>query len=747
MFRFGLVPFLLTAVLLASCASPVTTSPATAPATPPATQTLPLPASSATPTPAVTPTQPPQPSATPAVSPIRLGQPAWAGRGQILDAGFLPDGLGVVVGWASGISLSDLATGKEKWYVQAPAPLIKLDVQPQGRFAAAGFTDGSLLVVDTASGQARRFAGKDKPTPLVGSVAWSPDGKTVAYQFIGAYRGDPIFLLDAATGSLSQVPDSAIDSGILPRLVWSPDGKTISLAGLGTVCPKLLDVTTGKVVMTLTQAGACDPGSYPTQIAAWTPDGRAVVGVSPSGDIVLVSFPDGKVLQTFKANGPVTAHPSSGRAVVFDPSGKWLANRSGIAEYYFAAIEPITVWDAASGTAKAHLEHPVTTNKLFYRLAASFQGDSLLMLYSDGSVTRWNFTLEKAERQLFRLAIPAAELWTLRWSQDSQRLVYIGSSGGVFVYDADSGQAVAQVDGALDSPGLNPDGSQLAFFDRQKKEVRVVDVASGKVLLRLPGASLLGGVAFSPDGSFLAYSQGTNAAVAELATGKTLALQPSAESAPLQGEPVTHLVWSPDGEALVVAAAGNGDDQAGKDVLWQIGDTGAFKELTWVDDYQAGYPMGVAAVFNPSGTRVALRKEPKNEAGYIELLIYDLEQQKIIQDLKDYFPGMWVDDNIFLMRQAAYFTWTTRLDVTSGQITEGRGTDVMGNAYAPGGVYFAHPDEDGLGIILSDWSTGAILARGQHGDSISDLSWSPDGNRIASVGVLGTVRIWPVNYR
>jgi len=39
---------------------------------------------------------------------------------------------------------------------------------------------------------------------------------------------------------------------------------------------------------------------------------------------------------------------------------------------------------------------------------------------------------------------------------------------------------------------------------------------------------------------------------------------------------------------------------------------------------------------------------------------------------------------------------------------------------------------------------GAIA---QHGDSISDLAWSPDGNRIAAVGVLGTVRIWPVNYK
>ena len=750
MSRLRLVTFILFGVLLASCASQVSVSPTAQPnagLTPAATATeTKLPATvtvSVTPTSAQT--QTPRPTATANPVKVSLGQPVWAGRGQIVDAGFLPDGSGVVVGWGSGISLTDLASGKEKWFVEAPAPLINLDVQPQGNAVAAGFTDGSIMVVDIASGQSRRYAVNARPNAIWGSVAWSPDGKTVAYQFTGGNRGDPIYLLDVASGEVTQVPASAIDPGFPPRLVWSPDGKTISLPGLGTVCPSLVDVVTGETRLSLGQTVSCVPERYPPQIAAWTPDGSAVA-VSQDSNVQLLSFPDGALMKTFQSNSTVAAHPFSGPALFFDPTGKWLANRSGIS-YYYEATEPITVWDVKRGVAIARYERPVTTYDPFYRITAAFHGNSLLMLYSDGSVTRWDFTLEKEERLLFRQTIPAAQDWTVGWSQDGKRLVYTGKSGGVYVYETASGKLVAQFPGALDSPALNADGSQAAYFNNEKNEVQVVELASEKVILRLPGATLPGGVAFSPDGSFLAYSQGQMAAVAELASGKNQYLHPSVESAPVKGQQVMHVVWSSDGSALVVAAGENTDAYVGKTALWQRDAAGTFQELTWVEDYQASYPMAVAAVFNPSGTRVVLRKEPKNEAGYIELLVYDLRQQRIIQDVKDYFPRMWVDNDILLMSQVGDFSRTTRLNVTSGKITEGRGSDQGGNVYAPGGIYFVHSDENGRGIILSDWATGAVLARGELGDDAGDLSWSPDGGWIAAVGSSGIVRVWPVSFK
>jgi len=750
MIRLRISSFILAGILLASCTAQVSVSPVVQPSTtlapaPAATETI-LPATAAA---AAAPTsiQTPTPQPTPTADPVKvsLGQPVWAGRGQIMDAGFLPDGSGVVVGWGGGISLVDLASGKEKWFVAVPAPLIKLDVQPQGKSVAAGFTDGTLMVVDIENGQSRRYTENTRPNAIWGSVAWSPDGRTVAYQFTGANRGDPINLLDPSSGKVTQVPDSAIDQGFLPRIVWSPDGKTISLPGLGSVCPSLVDVTTGQTRLSLGQTVSCVADRYPSQIGAWTPDGRAVA-VSQDSSVQLLSFPDGALLKTFQSSRTIAAHPYSGPALFFDPSGKWLANHSGIS-YYFESTEPITVWDVKSGLAIARCDHPITGGKVFYRIAAAFQGSSLLMIYNDGSVTRWDFTLEREERFLFRLEIPGAELGSLGWSGDGKRLAYSSSSEGVYVYQSASGELVGLVPGDLNSPGLNSDGTQLAFFDHSKNEVQVVDLASMNTILHLPGEALPGGLSFSPDGASLAYSRGQTAAVADLASQKTQALLPSADSAPLKDQRVTHVVWSPDGQALVVAAGIESDTNNGQTVLWQRDAAGTFQELTWVEDYQASYSMAVVAVFNPSGTRVALRKEPRDEAGYIELIVYDLVQQQVIQDVKDYFPGMWADDNNLLMRQVADYSWTTRLDVTSGQITQGRGTDTMGNTYAPGGVYFVHPDEDAFGIIISDWVSGKILARGQHGDSLGDLSWSPDSAWIASVGVLGTVRIWPVSYK
>ena len=97
MSRIKRVSFILFGVLLASCTTQVSVSPTAQPnagLTPATTATeTKLPATvtvSVTPTSAQT--QTPLPTATANLVKVSLGQPVWAGRGQIVDAGFLPDG-------------------------------------------------------------------------------------------------------------------------------------------------------------------------------------------------------------------------------------------------------------------------------------------------------------------------------------------------------------------------------------------------------------------------------------------------------------------------------------------------------------------------------------------------------------------------------------------------------------------------------------------------------------------------------
>jgi len=704
---------------------------------PPATPSQNTPKPSGTSTSPLTPT--PLSSATPEPAKMSLGQPVWAGRGQIVDAAFLPDGYEVAVGWGSGVSLNALDSGREVWFAPGPAPLIKIDLQPQGKAVAAAFTDGSLMVIDIASGKARLYPANVKAQTIWGALAWSPNSKILAYQLLGGYRNDPIYLLDVATGQVSQVPGSTINEGVMASLLWSPDNRILTLAGLGATCPRLVDVSTGADRMHLDKPDGC----LVAQFGAWTPDGSALAVVDPAGNVDLLSFPDGARLSKMTEPGLLSAHPRSGQPLFFNANGRWLASRSGIAEFTYAPYDQITIWDAASGAIVARDFHPVTTYTSFYRVTAAFEGDSLLMLYSDGAVSRWNFLQKNEEQPLLHLAVPAALPWTLSWSRDGRRLAFTGSSGGVFVVDTASGQAVAQFLGTYDSPALSRDGSLLALSDGSTHEQQVIDLASGKVTLHLPGKGLVGGAAFSPDGSFLAYSLGEHAAVADLATGKSLELLPSTQSTPGPHNRVTHLVWAPDSQSLVVATGG-GDQENGKVVLWQRETTGSFLELTRVVEVNANYPMSIVALFNPSGSQVALQGIPNNEANQLEVDVYDLRQRTIVQSAKGYLAGQWVDDGNLLMIEAAGDCRLTLLDLTRGQKTTGQANCAGSNLYAPGGEYYAQSDQ--TGITLFDWASGKTLGRGEHGSSLNDASWSPDGGWIATVGSDGTVRVWPVSF-
>ncbi len=740
-----LLYMLLIGLILVGCgAAPTSTTPVYSPTQLTTLSTLTATTRPPTPTPLSTQTQTPtalrSQVSTATTNPVKisLGQPVWIGRGQIVDAAFLPDRSGVVVGWGSGVSLIVLESGFEAWYVPGPAPLIKSGVQRQGISAAAVFSDGSLMVIDIASGQSRRYVETAKPYGgQWGSLVWSPDGKTVAYQFVG----DPVYLLDVASGQVSEAPGSNLGIMRIPRLLWSPDGKTIAVSGLGDHCPKLLDISSGIEQMSLGKTGAC----LTLDVGGWAVDGRSLSIITQNGDLELLSFPDGAVLKKIANPGPLAAHPDSGQPMIFDPGGKWMANLSGIREGYSSNFEPMTVWDAVTGDPVARIKHPTLPSAMFYRMAATFDGSSLLMLYSDGTLTRWNFLTEKIERPLFQLPVPAAQPYSLTWSRNGQRLAYTGSSGGVFVWDTESGQTIAQFLGELDSPGLNRDGSLLALVDRQKGEQQVINLATGAVLLRLSAASILGGTAFSPDGAFLAYSQGSQAALVNLITGKIETLQAFSQGGPDPGYQVAHLVWSPDSQALVVAAGNN--DPNGRVVLWQKKETDAFIEVTQFDDPYAGYPTRASAEFSLSGSRVALQSVIANgEDTRPGVFVYDLRVPGFIQSLPDYLIGKWVNDGTLLLREADLASRMTHVDVISGKKGTGCSCNNNSEVYAPDGLYYLQSGNPVSSVAIYHWDTGNTDVVADHGSDLIGYSWSPDGGWIATVGGDGTVRVWPVSY-
>ena len=151
------------------------------------------------------------------------------------------------------------------------------------------------------------------------------------------------------------------------------------------------------------------------------------------------------------------------------------------------------------------------------------------------------------------------------WSPDGSRVVYVDrrpESHGVWTLDPDTGEESRIVDpGAarLDYPRLLPDGTVTALrhADAGTAWVAYAPGADHATVLVADAGGWAAPVR-SPDGRSVAYFRVAGwrgaLAVTEIATGETRTL-----TADLRFGWDTRVEWSPDGGALYLAAAGNGD--------------------------------------------------------------------------------------------------------------------------------------------------------------------------------------------
>ncbi|MBI5084903.1 MAG: PD40 domain-containing protein, partial [Acidobacteria bacterium] len=143
------------------------------------------------------------------------------------------------------------------------------------------------------------------------------------------------------------------------------------------------------------------------------------------------------------------------------------------------------------------------------------------------------------------------------WSPDSRKVAYLSDRSGnanVFVYDFGT-QAERQLTSqALNdaSPEFSPDGKQIAFV-RDRRELRVVPVAGGEEKVLASGA-ISGGVAWSGDGQWVAYSPAGERSF------RNIYVVPAAGGV---AKPISFLgnvfsgnpEWSPDGKYLLFTTA------------------------------------------------------------------------------------------------------------------------------------------------------------------------------------------------
>jgi WD40 repeat protein/serine/threonine protein kinase len=584
---------------------------------------------------------------------------------------------------------------------------------PNGRQLAVPGLDGEVILWSTETWKPVRTlvpAGDQSPVRQAGEarVAYSPDGRFVA----ASDRRGIITLWKAEEGTWQCWGTLRGQTGLFSSLQFSPDSQRLVSTADRTL--QVWDVVGGQPLY------SSPPFRRNVHQAVFSPDGRYLAVATgdlfwqdDGGDVYLLDAATGEEIRTFHGHtGDVTS-------VAFTPDGTRLASAGHNAE------KTIKLWDVATGkealTLRGH-GGPVCC------VAFRPDGHRLYSVAMDKQLLTWDATPLADEPPTAHQSLPGhvARIRCVVYSPDGRYLASGGLDGKVKLWDARTRQEILTLphEDRVQFLAFRPDGRCLAAISSPSPlsgdVVKLWAVPSGKKLWTVPRPSeywALLGLAFSPDGRWLAWSDGFRLHVHEAATGRTV----QTFRMPQPFWLVTTLAFHPSGRLLV---AGHAD-----------GNVSVYDWMPGLDI--ASFCLAVAGPHATNALAHAWRLTAMHPATFhFQAHTSHLGQAAFSPDGKWLATTGGADGTLKVWDVKTWECRTRPLPAHRG--------GAWGVAFSRDGKRLATGGVDAV-VRIWDWNEGRPvqrLALHGHGDTVSSVAFDDTGLRVASGGTDRVVRIW-----
>jgi Tol biopolymer transport system component len=416
---------------------------------------------------------------------------------------------------------------------------------PDSRLIALVAASGGVRVVDVVTARNRPLL---RPRPAASEVAWSPDGRQLAYSHAFPAAGTyEIYVADLSTGRQRRVARGMVEPS------WSPDGTQIAAKAGAYVY--VLNSAGGRPV----RVGRDDYDETPKHPPVWSPDGRRLVVAN--GEVYAVwANGRGRIRVT---------HESSRFRLPFQDEATWSPDGKRVA--YVSELRDPGDNDLYSVSTTGGRPRTLTNN---------WAEESAPVWSPDGTAVA--LTRKRGRQPYIAVLRPGGKARVLvrgtdpAWSPDGGRLAFTRAGDVYVVSRAGTGERPVTSGAEQDSsPDWSPGGRELVFARSSAAGKDLWAIApDGTSLRRLTNVQVgrdrcavveASDSAWSPDGREIAFSllEGWSGVcllrggvesvhvVSADGSGRTRLVTTGGRRDPLTRDGAYTPAWSPDGASIV----------------------------------------------------------------------------------------------------------------------------------------------------------------------------------------------------